>query len=173
MNTAPPDPPPYGVLIERARRGAGLSIQKAATAAGVSKASWIDIVRGYRKRGADKPPEPTDPRPETIARMAYAAGLSPERLRKEGDHPGAADILAEIQMQAARSAPEPEQEPPPPTRAEWYESLPDDPMEAFRADPVKQDIWALRISKAERGELIDKLDELRSRDAARNRARPA
>lgn len=95
MHTSPPDTPRYGSVIELARKGAGLSMQRAADAAGISKATWIDSTRGYRRRGAEW--ETVEPKPETIARMARAVGISPERLKTEGQHPEAAEILAEIQ----------------------------------------------------------------------------
>lgn len=95
MDTSPsPQLPPCGALIEVARKGARLTIQAAAKRAGVSKATWIDSVREYRKRDGSR--EPVDPKPETIARMAHAVGVSAKRLEIEGEHPDAAEILTEI-----------------------------------------------------------------------------
>lgn len=97
MDTTPPPPPPaYGALIEKARKAARISVQAAADRAGISKATWIDAARGYRKRGGTR--EAVDPKPETIARMAHAvAGITPRRLAEEGSRPDAAEVLAEIQ----------------------------------------------------------------------------
>jgi transcriptional regulator with XRE-family HTH domain len=92
-HTGPPEPS-YGVLIELARKAAGITIQRAAGAAGVSKATWIDNVRGYRKRG--NAAEPVYPKPETIAHMAHAVGVTPERMETEGGLGDAAAILREI-----------------------------------------------------------------------------
>jgi hypothetical protein len=94
MDTPPPAPP-YGILIEVARKGARLSLRRAAELAGVSKATWIDNARGYRKR--DNAWEPVNPKPETIARMAHAAAVSAKRLESEGGNPAAAQILREIE----------------------------------------------------------------------------
>ena len=94
MNTAPPPQPPYGILIELARKGARLTVQEAADRAGVSKATWIDSVRGWRRRGGVV--EHIEPKPETVAHMACAAGVSPGRLEAEGQRPDAAEILREI-----------------------------------------------------------------------------
>jgi hypothetical protein len=46
---------------------------------------------------------PARAKPVTIAHMAYAVGLSPERLESEGQNPEAAAILREvIRQQDAR-----------------------------------------------------------------------
>jgi hypothetical protein len=109
LDSNPPPPPPYGALIEKARKGGRLSLREASGRAGVSKATWIDNTRGWRKRGDAW--EPTSPKPETIASMAHAVRVDPERLASEGEHPGAAEILGEIIRQ--EPAPEPAPGPPP------------------------------------------------------------
>ena len=111
MEFTPPPQPKYGALIELARKGKRISIQEAAERARVSKATWIDNVRGYRRRGAAW--EHVEPKPETIAGMAEAVGLSPERLETEGQRPDAAEILGEIGRDEVREAAPPRPAPPP------------------------------------------------------------
>jgi transcriptional regulator with XRE-family HTH domain len=81
-----PPVPPYGELIEEVREGAGISMKRAADLADVSKQTWNDVVKGRTAA----------PRARTVARMADAVGLSPERLESEGGHPAAAKALREI-----------------------------------------------------------------------------
>jgi transcriptional regulator with XRE-family HTH domain len=92
---ATPSVPPYGELIEELRESAGVSMQRAADSAEVSKQTWNDIVKGHTQR----------PRAGTIARMARAVGLSPDRLEKAGGHPRAADVLREILNSTPSPAP--------------------------------------------------------------------
>lgn len=109
MDTSPPAPPPqHGALIEIARKGARLSVQAAADQAGIAKATWIDSVRGFRKRGGEW--EPVNPKAETIAGMADAVGVSPERLETEGGHPVAAAVLREMHRQGHGASPDPWEE---------------------------------------------------------------
>jgi transcriptional regulator with XRE-family HTH domain len=130
MDTAPPPAPPYGSLIERARKGIRLSIRAAAAHAGISKATWIDNVRGHRKRGGVW--ERIDPKPETIARMAHAAHITPKRLAGEGPGEGQRPDAAEILEEILRNPPA-----PPPVRA-----VPEPPP-ADPADPGDPDVQIL------------------------------
>lgn len=91
MSTSEPEPPPHGILIEDAREAARLSKREAARRAGISDAWWRYLVRGYQKAPGDLS-SPAD----TIARMAHAVGLTPERLESEGQRPDAAEILRGI-----------------------------------------------------------------------------
>ena len=138
MDIAQPAPPPYGSLLEVARKGAGLSIQRAADAAGISKATWIDTVRGYRKRNGAW--EHIEPKSETIARMAHAVGVSPERLTEEAGRPDAAEILTEI-GRGASSVPRPSA----PVSAPPPVSSPDSPdaMDELRPEAEWDDAWRL------------------------------
>lgn len=135
MDTSPPPQPPYGTLIEIARKGVHLSVQAAADRAGVSKATWIDNVRGYRKRGGQW--ESVNPKPETIADMAGAVGISPERLASEGRHPGAAEILEEMGREQASSLPLSRIGPPEPA-----DDFPQEALRAFgpAAEPIRREI---------------------------------
>src|SRR5580692_9792361 len=92
--------PPYGELIERARGDAGLSKREAARRAGISDAWWRYVTEG---RQGDTPVPGTA---GTVAAMARAVGLSPERLEEEGQRKDAADALRKMLMQ-----------PPPPLRS--------------------------------------------------------
>lgn len=158
MDTPPPPPPPYGVLIEKARKAAGgLSIQRAADRAGIAKATWIDNARGYRRRGDHW--ERVDPKPETIARMAQAAGVTPDRLTGEGQRPDASEILTE--MSRPGTAPAQPAFPEPPTAAE-------EALEKFPDDLVSQAIWRLpNTSAAEKWEMIATLRGKRAEIAER------
>jgi hypothetical protein len=132
MRTSPPPPPPYGALTDLARKGTGITVLLAARRAGVSKATWIDNVRGYRWR--DERWEPVHPKPDTIARMAAAVRISPERLATEGERPDAAEILREI----LRQGPGPE---PPAITAVPEPAAGGDAAAVLLTDPVEQAIW--------------------------------
>jgi transcriptional regulator with XRE-family HTH domain len=90
-----PAVPPYGDLFERARKSRRITIQQAAAAAGIVKQTWIDIVKGRTAR----------PKADTLADMARAVGVSPERLEAEGHQGEAADILREMLRESPTSAP--------------------------------------------------------------------
>lgn len=82
-----PPKPPYGELIEEARAAARLSKREAARRAGISDAWWRYVTEG---RQGETPIRGTA---ETVAAMALAVHLSPERLETEGERPDAAEIL--------------------------------------------------------------------------------
>jgi len=111
MSEKPPEPPPYGALIESARKDAGLSMREAARRAGISDAWWRYVVRGYQKVPGD-----LDGTPGTIARMARVAGVTPERLEAEGQRPDAAGILREILRREEQAAPAPAEDDEAPLR---------------------------------------------------------
>jgi hypothetical protein len=92
--------PPYGELIEQARGDAGLSKREAARRAGISDAWWRYVTEG---RQGDTPVPGTA---GTVAAMARAVGLSPERLEEEGQRKDAAAALRKMLAQ-----------PPPPLRS--------------------------------------------------------
>jgi transcriptional regulator with XRE-family HTH domain len=85
-----PAVPPYGDLFERARKSRHITIQAASAAAGIVKQTWIDIVKGRTAR----------PKADTLAGMALAVGVSPDRLESEGRQEEAADILREMLREA-------------------------------------------------------------------------
>lgn len=90
-----PSVPPYGELIEELRESADISMQRAADLAGISKQTWNDIVKGHTRK----------PRARTIARMARAVSLSPDRLKEKGQRKDAADILREMILNTSPPAP--------------------------------------------------------------------
>jgi transcriptional regulator with XRE-family HTH domain len=100
-----PPVPPDAALIRLAREGAGISVASAAEAAGMSKSRWVQIENGQEKRqGLIRA---THAKPVTIARMAHALRITPERLESEGQRPDAAEILREIlhrEVEAAEAA---------------------------------------------------------------------
>lgn len=96
---------------------------QAAEEAGVSLARWSHIENAYETRQGTT--RPVKAKADTLARMARAIGLSPERLESEGQRPDAAEILREI----LRTPPEP---PAPERRLEAVPgplTLPDDPTD--------------------------------------------
>jgi transcriptional regulator with XRE-family HTH domain len=92
-----PVAPPYGDLFERARKSRHITIQRAAESAGIVKQTWIDIVKGRTAR----------PKPGTLAGMARAVYVSPERLEAEGGQGEAADILREMLRESPDLSPPP------------------------------------------------------------------
>jgi transcriptional regulator with XRE-family HTH domain len=102
-----PPAPPEAVVIRLAREAAGIRVAEAAERAGVSIARWSQIEAGSEVRHGKA--GPVTGRPGTIARMAHAVGIGPDRLETEGGRPDAAEILREIMRldHAAASAPRP------------------------------------------------------------------
>lgn len=99
---AKPAPPPEATLIRLARQAARIKMPAAARAAGISVARWSQIETGYEKRGGlYKPISGTAP---TIAHMAHAVGLSPDRLEAAG-RADAAEILSEVISQETAAEP--------------------------------------------------------------------
>ncbi|WP_233646741.1 helix-turn-helix domain-containing protein [Streptomyces sp. BSE6.1] len=89
-----PTPPAEAVLIKEALRRARLSGRTAARRAGISDARWRQIINGYQSIGGQRIAVKRAP-DETIARMAHAAGVTPDELRQTG-RTEAADLLAEL-----------------------------------------------------------------------------
>lgn len=92
-----PAPPPEAVLIRLVREAAGIKTPEAARIAGISKARWSQVELGYEWREGGF--RPVRAGAGTLAHMAYAAGVSPERLETEGERPDAAAVLREIERQ--------------------------------------------------------------------------
>lgn len=96
-----PTPPPEAVLIQRARKAAGLQVSQAAATARehapslrLSTAWWSTIELGYESKAGKM--RPVSGQDLVIAHMARVVGLTPERLEAEGQRPDAADILREM-----------------------------------------------------------------------------
>jgi transcriptional regulator with XRE-family HTH domain len=88
---------PEGILIRRAREATGLTVPAAAQAAGMSKARWTQVETGYETRQGQV--RRVQAKAGTIAHMAHAVGVTPERLADEGQRQDAAEILREILRQ--------------------------------------------------------------------------
>jgi hypothetical protein len=87
-----PSPLPEGDLIRIAQKEAGLSARQAAVLADISESRWRQIVSGVQRvSGGDA--RVRGPA-ETVARMARAVRLTPERLAKV--RPDAAQALKEL-----------------------------------------------------------------------------
>jgi transcriptional regulator with XRE-family HTH domain len=74
---------PWGRLIDQSRKRAGLSVRKAASAAGISEGRWRQIVNGYQSAGGGQTITVEGP-DDTVARMAEVAGVTPDALRESG-----------------------------------------------------------------------------------------
>ena len=95
MSEDMPGPTPEGQLIRRVRDLSipKLTIRAAAERIGLSAEQWGYIERGYRPARAGGPPRPFSPPAATLAKMAHALRITPERLESEGQRPDAAEIL--------------------------------------------------------------------------------
>lgn len=89
----PPEPPPEGVLIESARRDAGISVREAARRAGISEGWWRQVVKGYQNLSGGAFGVVRGVPAETVAKMAEAAGVAPDRMAADGQRPDAARIM--------------------------------------------------------------------------------
>jgi len=114
-------PTPEGQLVRRVREMAvpRLSIRAAAASIGMSPEQWGYAERGYTPGRGGKPPRRFRPPTATLARMAHAVGVTPERLEHEGGRPDAADILHDM----LRSEPQQSGSPAPPERPSEGEIL--------------------------------------------------
>lgn len=92
-------PPPEAALIRLVRQAAKIPVAAAAKRAGISTARWTQVEQGYETRAGERRPA-TAP-PDTLAYMAAAIGLPPERLESEGQRPDAAAVLREMRGHGA------------------------------------------------------------------------
>jgi len=93
MTSMPPQQRPEGALIEaaRKRRQPRMSGRQAAEKAGISESRWRHIIKGYSTPKAGVYVEVIAPA-DTLARMGFAVGLTPDELRK-ADREDAAEFL--------------------------------------------------------------------------------
>lgn len=98
MTDDPPRPTPEGRLIRQVRNLSipKLTIPAAAARIGLSAEQWGYIERGYYPARDGNPPRPFSPPAVTLAKMAHALRITPERLESEGQRPDAAEMLREI-----------------------------------------------------------------------------
>jgi transcriptional regulator with XRE-family HTH domain len=153
-----PAVPPYGDLLERARKSRHITIASAAAAAGIVKQTWIDIVKGRTAR----------PKADTLAGMALAVYVPPERLEAEGGQAEAADILREMLRAAPGQAVPPPRAagaplrpvPPPEAAGTPSERERDKLIEDYPDDEVLQVIGRQRRKKASMvvAEMLEWLD---------------
>lgn len=134
-NNAPPPPPAEARLIRRAREARGLNPEDAAARVPLRLGGgrWRQIEKGYERL---TPLKAVKARPTTLAHMAHAVGVTPERLAEAG-RTDAADILREIEHQEQRRT---DREPTP------YADM---------SDSTERALWSLDISEADRIEMID------------------
>jgi hypothetical protein len=88
-----PDPTPEGRLIAAAAKRGNFSIRKAAERAGLSYGRWRQITSGVQNVSPGQYAAVRNVPANTIARMATAVGLAPERVETEGRRPDAAQIM--------------------------------------------------------------------------------
>jgi transcriptional regulator with XRE-family HTH domain len=148
-----PSPPPEAVLLRRVREAAGLKLPAVAREAGVSVARWSQVENGYETRAGMR--RPVRARAGTLAHMAAALPLSPERLATEGERPDAADVLREIQHGEAA--------PRPPQLTVHDGMSPDEAALSAKLDE-------LELSDAEKAGLMALFRGLRSTASERQRA---
>lgn len=98
-----PQVTPWGKMIRTAREAARprLSVRAAAERAGISPENWGNVERGYQLHRGGYRAAPGSP--STVAHMAHAVGLSPERLSEAGNSE-AAEILTEILRRESEAA---------------------------------------------------------------------
>jgi len=87
-----PDPPAWGVLLTAALREAGMSAREAARRAGISEGRWRQIAGGYQVVSPGVYAHVRGPA-ATLARMASAAGVTPEQLTAAGRDDAATVML--------------------------------------------------------------------------------
>lgn len=127
-----PPPPPEAALIRLARTASKITVASAAQRAAMSKARWTQIEQGFETRkGAHLPAWAP---PGTLAHMAHAVGISPERLETEGERPDAAAVLREILRCQQEARQEPADARPPVVRENWD-------------DPMVRELWAIEYPK--------------------------
>jgi len=92
--TSVPEAPPEAVLIRQMRdRPPKMSRYEAARIAGISESRWRMIETGtrwFRGQPLEEPPAPA----QTIARMAWAVGATPEQLTAAGRKDAAEELEA-------------------------------------------------------------------------------
>jgi len=98
-----PAPPPEAVLLRLARKAAGVTVQEAAGAAGISKAWLSSIENGFDTRGSGI--RPVRAKDSVIARLAAFLRISPQRMETEGERPDAAAVLREMLRGSEVTAP--------------------------------------------------------------------
>lgn len=142
---------------------------QAAAVAGVSLARWSHIENGHETRQGTT--RPVKAKADTLARMARAISLSPERLESEGQRPDAAEILREI----LRTPPEGPATERPLAAVPGPGVLPDDPSDkevvlfiARQPDPGKQELLAMAwtLPGAERKQRLEMVRGLTEDPAA-------
>lgn len=87
-----PTPPPEAALLKAGLKRTRTTARAAATQAGISEARWRQIVSGYQSVGGQQVPVRAPA--ETLARMAQAAGVTPDELRTAGRDDAAAELDA-------------------------------------------------------------------------------
>jgi transcriptional regulator with XRE-family HTH domain len=81
--TERPTQRPEGALIQRAAERTRQSARQLAAKVGISDTRWRHIVNGYQPIGRGQSIEIVAP-PDTLARMARAAGVTADQLREAG-----------------------------------------------------------------------------------------
>jgi hypothetical protein len=89
--TERPEQRPEGKLIAAALKRSPLTARDAASKVPLSEGRWYQIIRGYQTAGQGVYAPVRGPA-ETIAKMAYLVGVSPEQL-EEADRADAAEEL--------------------------------------------------------------------------------
>jgi transcriptional regulator with XRE-family HTH domain len=161
---------PEGALLRLARQAAGLSIPEAVRLSGVSKARWSQVESGHETRAGVI--RPVQAKADTLARMARAVGVTPERLESEGQRADAAEILREILRAPAERPLASVPEPPQPPSGDLVDVVVHYLIHARPEDRASADVlWRQpRMSTTERLKLLRALFEAHLRDEETIRA---
>ncbi|WDO09893.1 helix-turn-helix domain-containing protein [Streptomyces murinus] len=113
-------PPPEATLIRLAREASGLSPETAAARMEIkfSGSRWRQIEKGHRR---DSDTAVVAPHP-TLAHMAWALGITSDRLAETGRHE-AADILREMERSKAPAQPASVETAPLAELEEWQQKV--------------------------------------------------
>lgn len=104
MMTEKPGRPAEGALLHEARKARGMSIERAANAAGYSVSRWRAIEAGYMTIRAGVYTS-TIARADTLARMSKAVGVTPEQLEGVGRQDAADQLRAMTETPAEPDEP--------------------------------------------------------------------
>lgn len=122
-----------------------MKLPAAAKAAGISKARWSQIESGFESRFGGY--REVRGRAGTIAHMAAAVGLDPDRLETEGRRPDAAAVLREI-LRGASAGPLISLNPDDYLAEPWLRLIVTDPV---LSDSQKRELIFVALRQREQG----------------------
>lgn len=133
-----PETPPEADLIKAALKRRRMTARKAAELADISEARWYQIMRGSQTVAGERVRVKAPP--DTLARMAHVAGVTPEQLEEAGRGDAAEELRALSAVQATQLTPV-------------------ETQSLIHSDSRARGIWDLDLSLAEREQMIRDLVE--------------